>query len=164
MKYRFTTILLLLATALFSKEFELKSIDGQTYHINMTSETLRVAEFPNKVIMIDFFSSTCVPCIKEFPELIKFQKTFQESVQIIGIESGSKKDDKQMREFAKKYNLNYPIIGLKESGDLIQFAMHKTDWVGALPYKLLYDHEGVFSHKLYGSMTWKMLTGALGDL
>jgi thiol-disulfide isomerase/thioredoxin len=164
MKYKFIAILLFFASTLIAQDFELKSIGGKTYHINMTDETLRIKEFPNKVIMIDFFSSTCVPCIKEFPELIKFQKTFQDSVQIIGIESGSKKDDEQMREFAKEYNLNYPIIGLKESGGIIQFAMSQTDWVGALPYKLLYDHEGVFSHKMYGSMTWEMLTGALGDL
>jgi thiol-disulfide isomerase/thioredoxin len=149
---------------LVAQEFNLRSIYGKSYHIDMTSETLRVKELPNKIIMIDFFSSTCLPCIKEFPELVNFQKTFQDSVQIIGIESGSKKNDEQMREFAKKYGLNYPIIGLKESGDFIQFAMKNSNWVGALPFKLLYDHEGVFSHEMYGPMTWKLLTGALKDL
>lgn len=155
---------ILFTCTLFAQEFKLKSIEGDLYDINITESTIHLKEFPDKVIMLDFFSTTCPPCIKELPELTKLQETFNHNLQIIGIESASKKDDKKMQEFAKKHDLNYPIFGLKESGELIQYALKHTNWNGALPFKLLYHSRGTLSYQLYGSMNWEKLTGALGDL
>ncbi len=149
---------------LFAQEFKLKSIEGDLYTFNMTDSNLTIKEFPNKVIMIDFFSSTCPPCIKELPELTKLQETFSETIQIMGIESGLKKDNAKMQKFADKYNLNYPVFGLEESGELIQFVLNQIQWNGALPYKLLYHSNGTLSYKLYGGMTWGKLMQALGNL
>ena len=161
---RFFTITILFSLSLFAQEFKIKSIEGDLYDINITNSTISIKEFPNKVIMVDFFSTTCPPCIKELPELTKLQETFRDDIQIIGIESASKKDDKKMQEFAAKHDLNYPVFSLKESGDLIQFALENSKWNGALPFKLLYHPRGSLSYQLYGSMTWEKLTGALGDL
>ncbi len=157
-------ISILFSFSLFAQEFKLKSLTGETFDINMTASTLSVKEFPNKVIILDFFSTTCPPCIQEFPELIKVQEVFKESVQIIGIQSASKKDDKAILEFANKHKLNYPIINLDEAGELINFALEHGGWMGALPFKLLYHSRGTLSYRLYGAMTWKKLTGALSDL
>lgn len=155
---------LLFTYTLFAQEFKLKSIEGDLYTLNITNSNLTIKEFPNKVIMIDFFSSTCPPCIKELPELTKLQETFRDSVQIIGIESGLKKDNEKMQKFADKHDLNYPVFGLEESGALIQFVLEQTQWNGALPYKLLYATDGTLSYKLYGGMTWGKLMQALSNL
>ncbi len=164
MLLRFLTLSILFSLTLFAQEFKIKSIDGDIYDINISKSKITLKEFPDKVILLDFFSTTCPPCLKELPELTKLQETFHDSLQIIGIESASKKDDKQMQEFFKKYDLNYPVFGLKESGDLIQYVLENTNWNGALPFKLLYHSRGTLSYQLYGSMTWEKLTGALGDL
>ena len=164
MLLRFLTLSILFSLTLFAQGFKIKSIEGDLYNINITDSTINLKEFPNKVILLDFFSTTCPPCIKELPELTKLQETFHENLQIIGIESASKKDDKQMLKFFKKYDLNYPVFGLKESEDLIQFVLENTKWNGALPFKLLYHSRGTLSYQLYGSMSWEKLTGALGDL
>jgi len=164
MLLRFLTLSLLFSLTLFAQEFKLKSIEGDLYQLDISKSKINFKEFPNKVILIDFFSSTCPPCLRELPELTKLQETFHDSLQIIGIESALKKDDKKMKEFFKKYDLNYPVFGLEESGELIQFALENTKWNGALPFKLLYHSNGSLSYQLYGSMTWEKLTRALGDL
>jgi len=164
MLLRFFTISIIFSITLFAQEFKLKSIEGDFYDINITASTITLKEFPNKVIMLDFFSTTCPPCIAELPELAKLQETFSDSLQIIGIESGTKKDDKKMQKFVNKHNLNYPVFGLETSEDLIQFVLNNTKWNGALPFKLLYHSRGTLSYQLYGSMNWEKLTGALGDL
>lgn len=162
--YKFIITVILFSSIVSASEFKLKSITGKTYDLNITQHTLSIKQFPDMIIMIDFFSTICPPCIAEFPDLVKFQNTFQDSVRIIGIESASKKDDKSLVKFAKKHELNYPIISLKEADKLIEFALAETNWVGALPYKLLYNDTGTLSYKLYGSMTMKKLIGALEDL
>ena len=164
MLLRFLTLSLLFSLTLFAQEYKMKSIEGDLYDLEITDSTIKLKDFPNKIILLDFFSKTCPPCLKELPELTKLQEKFHEKLQIIGIESASKKDDKEMLKFFKKYDLNYPVFGLKESEDLIQFALDNTKWNGALPFKLLYDSKGNLSYQLYGSMSWEKLTGALGDL
>ena len=155
---------MLLVTVLSAENLTPKSITGKNYHLEITSKRISIQEFPNKIIMLDFFSTTCPPCIEEFPTLIKLQNSLKDNFQIIGIQSGSTSADKEILKFAKKHKLNYPIINLNQAQKLINFAIEKTDWVGALPYKLLYHPKGTLSYKLYGTMDEKHLLKALGDL
>jgi thiol-disulfide isomerase/thioredoxin len=147
-----------------NEEFKLKSITGKVYDLNITKNRISIKQYPEIIIILDFFSKSCAPCKKEFPELIEFQKIFKDSVRIIGVESASQKNDKELIKFARKHKLNYPIISFKESEKLIDFALQKTGWVGALPYKLLYDQTGTLTYKLYGSMTMEKLIEALKEL
>ncbi len=158
-------ILLFLATVtLFAKEFTLKTIDDKTLHIDISPISLSIKEYPNKIIMLDFFGANCPPCIHEMPDLVKFQNTFIKSVQIIGVQSSSQRDDKKMALFVKKHNLNYPVINLDEATKLIVYVQDNLRWNGALPYKLLYNFSGDLSYKLYGMMDWSKLTQVLKKL
>lgn len=49
--------------------FKLKDINGNT----VSSEDLK-----GKFVHINFWSTTCVPCIKEFPELVKLKQKYEE--------------------------------------------------------------------------------------
>jgi len=116
------------------------------------------------VILLDFFGANCPPCIAEMPDLVKIQNLFGKTVQVIGIQAASKRDDKAMRQFVKKHHLNYPVVNLEEGTMLIRYAQEQTGWNGALPYKLLYDFDGSLSYRLYGRMTEQKLLEALHDL
>ncbi len=158
-------VLLLLSNLLLSaNEFSVKSILGKTYHIQMTPLTLKIKEFPNTVIILDFFGANCPPCVAEMPSLVKFQKNFAKNVRIIGIQSASKRNNKKMIDFAKKHHLNYPIINLSSARELIKYAQENTHWNGALPFKLMYDFEGGLSYELYGMVKEEKLLEALHDL
>ncbi len=156
--------LLLLGSLVYAKEFTLKSISGEVYHAQMTPLGLKIKEFPSKVIMLDFFGANCPPCIAELPELVKFQKTFGETVQLIGVQSSSKRSDKEMLKFVQKHHINYPVINLKDAEALISYAQENTDWNGVLPYKLVYDFDTSLSYRLYGMVNWEKLTEILQNL
>jgi thiol-disulfide isomerase/thioredoxin len=158
------SFLLLLSSMLIGQQFALKTIAGEELHIEITPHTLKVKEFPNKVIMLDFFGANCPPCIAEMPELVKFQNVFGKSVQLIGIQAGSQRDDKEMQKFVQKHNINYPVVNLDMAKGLILYAQEYTGWNGALPYKLFYDFRGKLLYQLYGMMNWEKLTGTLHDL
>ncbi len=157
-------LLMLFGTLLFAKEFTLKSILGKEYHMEITPLSLKIKEFPNTVMILDFFGANCPPCIEEMPSLVKFQKTFSSNVRFIGIQAASKRNDKKMVIFAKKNHLNYPIINLESAKEFIAYAQENTNWNGALPFKLMYDFEGDLSYELYGMVNEKKLLGALQDL
>jgi len=157
-------LVFLLASLLPAKEFILKTITGKSLHMEVTPLSLKVKEFPNKVILLDFFGANCPPCIEEMPDLVNIQNLFGKTVQVIGIQAASKRDDKAMRQFVQKHHLNYPVVNLEEGTVLIRYAQTKIDWNGVLPYKLLYDFDGSLSYRLYGRMTEKKLLEALHNL
>ncbi len=161
--YKLITIFIFSSSVLFAQEFKLKSITGETYHIDMTASILHIKEFPKKIILLDFFGANCKPCIKEFPELIEFQNSYKNDIQIIAIQSSSSKDDKEMIKFSKKHKLNYPIINLKEANELIIFTQKQIEWNGAIPFKLLYNRKGILAWKLYGMMSLARLEGVIKE-
>ena len=157
---RIFTIALLLSGVLFAKTFVLKSIEGKPYHFEMTPLELKVAEFENRIIILDFFGANCTPCIEEMPALVQFQKDFNQTVQIIGIQAGSKRDDAAMRRFVKKHGLNYPVINLREAEELIRYVQ-ENGWNGSLPFKLLYDFDGSGLYSVYGMVSEQKLLNLL---
>ena len=157
-------LFLLAPLLLFAKEFTLQSIEGEVYHVEITPLSMKIKEFPNRVIILDFFGANCPPCIAEMPELVKLQNTFSKTVQILGIQSSSKRNNKKMQKFVKEHHLNYPVINLDAARDLIVYAQEYTNWNGALPYKLIYNFDGNISYNVYGMVSWDKLIAILQDL
>lgn len=79
--------------------FQLQSIDGKP---------LDLASYRGKVVLLDFWATWCVPCQQEIPHFVQFQDKYSDQgFQVVGISM----DDgpKPVAEFARKYNLNYPV-------------------------------------------------------
>jgi thiol-disulfide isomerase/thioredoxin len=158
---RILIVVVLFTGVVFGKGFVLKSIDDRPYHFEITPLELKVQEFGNRIIILDFFGANCTPCIAEMPELVQFQKDFNQTVQIIGIQSGSKRDNTAMRQFVKKHSLNYPVINLEEAVELIRYVQESIGWNGALPFKLLYDFDGSALYSVYGMVSEQKLLNLL---
>ncbi|RUM68413.1 MAG: hypothetical protein DSZ05_01130 [Sulfurospirillum sp.] len=161
---KIVVLLLLFLEIVYAQEFTLQTIEGKPIHLKMTPLELQVAEFPGKVIILDFFGANCPPCVAEMPDLVKFQELFGKTVQLIGIQSASQRDDKAMLKFVQKHHLNYPVVNLQSATALISYAQKEIGWNGALPYKLLYDFDGSLSYWIYGQMTQEKLLSTLHDL
>jgi len=46
-------------------------------------ETITLADYKGKLIILDFWATWCVPCIKAFPELQELSKEFKEELQFV---------------------------------------------------------------------------------
>ena len=128
-------LLLFGSVASWGRAFVLQTIDGNTtLHMDITPLSCQIREYPSRIIMLDFFGANCVPCIDEMPELVRFQNTFAKTVQIIGIQSASSRDDAAMRHFVRKHNINYPVVNLQEATELIRYVQEQVGWNGVLPF------------------------------
>jgi thiol-disulfide isomerase/thioredoxin len=45
----------------------------------------RMKEFGEKIVVVDFWSTSCPPCMKEYPELLRLQNDFPELVQCVAV-------------------------------------------------------------------------------
>lgn len=111
---------------------------------SLEDKTVRLSDFRGKPVVLNFWATWCGPCKIEMPWFVDFQKQYGPAgVQFLGVamDDASTKD---IAEFTKSMNVNYPILIGKESvGDAyggVQF----------LPETFYIDRNGNVVDKAFG--------------
>jgi thiol-disulfide isomerase/thioredoxin len=94
----------------------------------------------NKLWVVNFWATTCPPCIKEMPHFRKLQEEFDsESLKILLVSLDRASDlDKRVYPFVKKHQI-IPEVSLLEDQNYSAWT-DKIDssWYGALPATLIF--------------------------
>ncbi len=108
-------------------ELKAKSIDGADFDLR---------ELRGQVVLLDFWTTWCGPCKREFPVLQKLHDEFREAgLSVVGIDVDD--DQGTLQEFVKSIGLPYPVVPLGSSHDLVTMLA-----VNAFPTVVLIDREG----------------------
>ena len=123
----------------------------------MTDGSLALSQLRGKVVMVDFWSSWCPPCIKEAPVLTEVYREYQDrAVEFVGVAIWDRQSDVQ--EHIIRYGVSYPN-GIDEEGVIaINYG------VTGLPEKFFIDREGLIVKKFVGPMKAPKLRAILDDL
>lgn len=113
-------------------------IDGR--QVSLTS--LRTQ---NKYVLVNFFGSYCIPCIKEHPDLVKIDKNLAEDVTILGVMFEENVDD--ARDFFKQRGGNWPVVDSPRTA--VDYGVVK------IPESFLISPSGVVLFKASGGITEK---------
>lgn len=116
-------------------DFTLKGLSGQV---------VQLSDLKGKVVLINFWATWCAPCRAEMPELIKWQKQYQnKGLQIVGITYPPYKTIRVAR-LTKSLKTNYPIV----------FASKKLAGLYAvgeiLPVTIIVDRQGMIVDRILG--------------
>lgn len=97
-----------------------------------------LAQWRDKVLIVNFWATWCEPCREEVPVLLRVQaKHASNGAQIVGISLDSV--DK-VRQFAIEYRIGYPLlVGSMEIIDLTRRLGNKA---AGLPYTVVLDKSG----------------------
>ena len=118
-----------------------------------------------KVLLLNVWASWCMPCKKEFPDLVKLAEKYKNSkVEIVGL-SVDDKDDLQTEviPFLQKNNANFKIYiqNLKSVDELISFF---PKWQGAIPLTVIYDKNGKEKNFIIGMRNFEFFDKALQEV
>lgn len=84
--------------------------------VKIDDENIKFSEIKAPVVILNFWASWCVPCIKEFPSLVSLRKKFkQNELFILGINNDEGKQEKIIKKAEKEYNLNFKSVADKGS-------------------------------------------------
>jgi thiol-disulfide isomerase/thioredoxin len=93
--------------------------------------------------LVNFFSKTCVPCVKEMPDLQAQFMAADGKLPIIGVDVGDTAD--ATRTFVAQTKVTYPIVRDPQSLVLNGFG------VGSLPTTIAVDADGAIVGQHYGA-------------
>lgn len=116
----------------------------QAAFTSLEGDTVSVADFKGKVVMIDLWETWCKPCLASFPTLEKLQEEYSDSFVVLAVTPGFTDTVKDARAFAEENDYNFTY--LMDSNNL-----HKEIGVQGIPYKLFIDAEGKFIKKSLGT-------------
>jgi thiol-disulfide isomerase/thioredoxin len=81
---------------------EIQAVDGSPF---------RLADYKDKVVVLDIWATWCGPCRLEIPHLVDLQNEYGgKGVEVIGLTTESPQTDaEKVRDFAKEFNINYKL-------------------------------------------------------
>ncbi|MDI9862857.1 redoxin domain-containing protein [Flectobacillus sp. DC10W] len=103
--------------------------------LNDSKTSYKLSDFKGKAVIIDFWSTSCRPCIESFPKLEKWQKDYQKDLKIITIAQ-----DKKARiiKFLQNRKLALPVVLDTNDQQYVRYFPHK-----AVPHTIFIDKSGM---------------------
>ena len=117
-------------------------------HEWLNSEPLSLARLRGKVVIVDFWTYSCINCIRTFPYLKAWDEKYRDKgLVIIGVhtpEFGFEKDKENVRKSINQYGLKYPVAMDNDKKTWNAYANHY--W----PHKYLIDAQGNIRYEQIG--------------
>jgi len=109
-----------------------------------------------KVVLVNFWATWCLPCVEEFPELIKLYKNYKkDNFRIIFISVDVPEDiETKVKPFLKKKGASFKSYysDFEDVKDLIDYFDKK--WGGEIPATYIFDKKGKLTSILDGKKNY----------
>ncbi len=111
-------------------DFSLPSLDGPA---------VRLSDYlGKKVVLIDFWATTCHPCLQEMPELVKLYHQYKDKgFVILGIDTDDPDTRAQVTAEVRNKGMDFPVLLDSETTVLDRYNPK-----GELPFAVLIDRRG----------------------
>jgi cytochrome c biogenesis protein CcmG/thiol:disulfide interchange protein DsbE len=112
---------------------------------DINNKTVRLSDYEDDVIILNFFATWCPPCRSEIPDFIELVDEYgKKDFVIIGV-SVDRGDAQTVREFAQGFNINYPVL-------LDDGQVSKTYGpISSIPTTFIIDKKGNIVEKIIGA-------------
>ena len=132
---------------------QLKTTDGNSIKLTALENGIKFDDYPNKIILLDFFATWCPPCKAEIPHLNIIQDVFKDHVQIIGILMEESKSNEDIENFKANLSMNFPVTNCPEN-----FALSNAlGGIKSLPTMVMYDKNGEYFTHYVGAAPQEMI-------
>ena len=115
---------------------------------DLDDKPVALERYRGKPLIVNFWARWCGPCRVEIPELIAIRQAHKGKLEVLGIAIEDKAD--AAKEFAKAYEMNYPVFVAREKGIPLMQALGNTK--GGLPFTIVIDRNGQVVQKKMGIM------------
>ncbi len=118
------------------------------------STTIELKSVKEPIIILNFWASWCLPCLKEMPSLVQLQDKFTGKIKVIGINGDEEKALQEIEKVEKKYKLNF------ESTTDVDSKISNRFLVNSYPVSIVFHRGKVVyvSKKIHNFMDEKFIS------
>lgn len=112
--------------------------------VSLNGDTLKLQNLRGELVLIDFFYTSCPPCIGVLPALQNLYDTYKDKgLRVVGISSVELDTKEILERFVERYRIGYPILSADlELADLYSVSAYPTTFLIGKDGKLLFKHAG----------------------
>jgi peroxiredoxin len=116
------------------------------FTVKDSDRTVRLQDLRGKIVILNFWTTWCPPCIEEMPSLSRLQKQMGSTVTVLAVSTDD--DNDAYHKFLKKYDIQFLTVNdpQKKSSDLYGTT--------AQPETFIIDPSGVVRRKFIGPVNW----------
>jgi thiol-disulfide isomerase/thioredoxin len=125
-----------------------------------------VEKHRGKVLVLNIWATWCVPCVEEFPDLIKLARDLdQKDVSFVGVSIDEPEDStSKVLPFIRRQAVPFEIL-LKSPGHDEQFINAlNSNWTGAVPVTFIFDATGKQRRMMAGKQRYDSLRKAVEEI
>lgn len=120
-------------------DFTLSDLQGQK---------LTLSSYRGKVVLLNFWSTTCPPCVAEIPSLVALSREFKgQGLVVLGVALDP--GDKPVRDLVARLKVEYPVV--MDSSKDVYFDSYG---LFGQPVSVIVDRNGVVREKIIGGVEW----------
>ncbi|GIU70690.1 MAG: hypothetical protein KatS3mg003_0169 [Candidatus Nitrosocaldaceae archaeon] len=144
--------------SIYKKAPEISGISG---YIN-TDKPLTLADLKDKVVLVDFWTYTCINCIRTIPYLNAWHEKYSDDgLVILGIHTPEfefEKEYENVKAAVERYGIKYPVL---QDNDYITWNAYANRY---WPHKYLIDHEGYIRYDHIGEGAYEETENVIKEL
>ncbi len=130
----------------------------------LDGKPVELKRYEGKPLIVNFWARWCAPCRVEIPELAKTYATHKGSdLVVLGIAVEEPEAHDSVRDFAKAYEINYPLL-LGENRKTLWLMQTLGNNRGGLPFTVVIDRKGQIVTRKLGAMSAAELDAATRTL
>lgn len=112
-------------------------------------ETLRLADWRGRPLVVNFWATWCPPCVEELPLLNAFHaRQSEKGWQVIGL---AVDQPSAVRSFLQKLPLSFPVGMAGFAGTELSRSLGNL--TGGLPFTVVFDEAGQVAHRKIGQVS-----------
>ena len=134
-------------------EFQLKTTNDAIINIKLENEKIILRDHPNKIVLLNFFTTWCPACKAEIPNLIQLQNSYKNDFVVISVLLEEMKTNEQIKEFIKDFKINYEVANSPESIELAR----SLGGIKSIPTMFLIDRNNNVFQKYVGLVPTEMM-------
>jgi cytochrome c biogenesis protein CcmG/thiol:disulfide interchange protein DsbE len=116
---------------------------------DLAGNEVSLRQYRGKIVLLDFWATSCPPCRKSIPELVDVQEKYRDQgLIILGISTDDPRrvSDKSLLGFKKRYRINYSILRADYGVTLDYFGTRNM----AIPTLFVIDQKGKVVDRIVG--------------
>jgi len=137
-------------SSIFNANVKAPEITGINNWLNLPSgkQSLSIAELKGKVVLVDFWTYTCINCIRTLPHIVSwYEKYKDDGFVVLGIHTPEfefEKNTNNVLQATKQYKITYPVA---QDNDYATWEAYDNHY---WPAKYLIDRDGSIRYYHFG--------------